>query len=63
MDAPRMCDIRLTKPENAGALPNDEGHLAVAFGVSVGRTEGFYGPSPWSASIAGAGFEPATFGL
>ena len=22
-----------------------------------------YGPTPWSASIAGAGFEPATFGL
>ena len=38
-----MFDIRLTKHENAAALTNDEGHLAVAFGVSVGRFAGLLG--------------------
>jgi len=38
--------------------------LRAAFGVSVGRPAGpFRALAFWSASIAGAGFEPATFGL
>ena len=58
-----MFDIRPTKPENAVAIKNDEGHLAVAFGVSVGRTAGpLTGCRALSASITRAGFEPATFG-
>ena len=42
---------------------NDEGHLAVAFALSRPVCRAFASPTPWSASIAGAGFEPATFGL
>ena len=43
---------------------NDEGRLRRR--PSASRSAGlraFCGPSPWSASIAGAGFEPATSGL
>ena len=43
--------------------PHDEGHLAVAFALSRPVCRALASPTPWSASIAGAGFEPATFGL
>jgi hypothetical protein len=36
-------DTRLTGPLTVTVSPNDEGHLAVAFGVSVGRFAGLFG--------------------
>ena len=36
--------------------PNDEGHLEVAFALSRPVCRDFASPTPWSASIAGAGF-------
>src|SRR4029453_14121377 len=48
------------------ALPPGTTKAALAGGLrGLGRPvcRAFYDPAPWSASIAGAGFEPATFGL